>query len=151
MKTIKLTLAAKGMTNIVCVPSGDALPDGTVATIADEYADMLVAREFAVFVDGSSAIKARKEAEAAEAERKIEEQHARAKNNMHGFDDLPPKVRQALNEDGPMAMDAYNDTLPNDLPGTEAADVFADIMPEETTSYPAKKKRGRPKKETQPE
>lgn len=140
--------------------AGNMLRHGEVVSTPAEIADVFVAKGFAVLVDGSSSIQARKDFEAAEAKRRTDLSRAGASARMAVWDALPPDVRAMANEEGDHVVEAYLASLPSmplddyeaatGDPFTDAADASQKHLTE-VIDPPPQKRRGRPPKPTPPE
>jgi hypothetical protein len=86
---------------------------GAVVSLPDDIADQLVAAKLAIFLDGSSAIKATAANKAAqEARIQAARQHS-AKMRMELYDTLPKEVRARADEEGDSVIEDYLSSLPS--------------------------------------
>lgn len=135
MKTIRITLEQHPDKNDVS--DGDAMrKHGDIITVSDEIANLLIAKNFAEPMDGTSVIEAKRLNEVAQEERRIAANKLAAEARMAVHDRLPAEVRQAVHDGGDEVTETYLDNQRG--PITEL-----DIE----TMEPVKKKRGRPAKE----
>lgn len=86
---------------------GGVHTDGTVVELPDEVADAFIAAKLAVFVDGSSAIKAREDAKVVAEQQAFALQKRRAEQMMMVHDAMPKEVRELAMEHGDEAIEDF--------------------------------------------
>lgn len=151
MKTVKIKLDHTAREDIHDGIGGIHLHDAVVKLPAD-VADQFVALGFAMFLDGSSAIKAREEQKAVNIARVQEIVKARAEQSSTIYDEMPPEWRKRVQEEGDGVIEDYLASRPSmPLEEYEAAEGEPFVerrdaeMNAELMEQP-KRKRGRPPK-----